>query len=462
MRRPISVAIGVVAIVVVAGAALVLSRQATLVGSPAASASPSTRLVPVVRTTLIATQPVSGQVTSSATWTIGVPGGSTPDEVAAAADSVASSTDQLAAARSALTAATQTRAVVEARGDAAVAHAPAGAARTEAIRARRLDRIGQGQAVAQARAAVADARRALAAAERLLASRRRTETVPGGTLTSMAPVGGRVARGEAFYAIDGRPTALLIGDVPTWRALREEDEGPDVAQLEANLVALGFGGSPGIRTDGRFDAGVADAVRRWQASLGLEPSGVVRLGDVAVLPATVTVTAAHVVLGATPQAGAPLLDVASTDQVVAISLDPGLAPSVHAGDSIRFRTADGTEIPGSVTSVGEPAVSTENGSGGPGGQLQVEVIAAADDPSTLAGLDGLTLTADVITGTAPDALAVPVAALVVLGDGSFGVEVASAGSTQFIRVTPGIYDRTMVQVEGDGIAEGDQVVVPGA
>jgi peptidoglycan hydrolase-like protein with peptidoglycan-binding domain len=404
---------------------------------------------------------VSGQVTSSATWTIGAPGGSNPDGVATAADAAVAARTQLATARSVLSAATRTRALIRAGRDAAVAHAPTGTARTEAIRARRLDRIQQDQTVGLARAAVADAERALDTAERALTSQRRIEAVPGGTLTSMAPVGGRVSRGGTVYALDGRPTVLLLGDIPAWRALREGDEGPDVAQLAANLVALGFGGSPAIPMDGSFDASVTQAVRRWQTALGLDPSGVVRLGDVVVLPAEVNVTVARVAIGGAPQPGTPMLDVASTDEVVVLALDPGLAPSVHVGDPIRFRTEDGTDVPGSVTSVGEPAVSTDGGPNGQSGQLQVAVVATADDPATLTGLDGLTLTADVTTGTAPDALAVPVAALVVLGDGSFGLEITSAGATHFIRVTPGIYDRTMVQVEGDGIAEGDQVVVPG-
>ena len=461
MRRPVALAFGAIGIVAVA-AALGLAQQGTLGATPASGKTVvATRLTPVVRTTLVATQPVSGQVTSSATWTIGAAGGATPDEVAAAADAAAAARDQLATARSALSAATRTRALIKATGDAAVAHAPAGAARNEAIRTRHLDRIQQDQTVGLARAAVADAERALDAAERALTSKRRIEAAPGGTLTSMVPIGGRVARGGTLYALDGRPTVLLLGEIPAWRALREGDEGPDVAQLAVNLVALGFGGSPAIRTDGTFDASVTQAVLRWQTALGLDPSGVVRLGDVAVLPAEVNVTTAHMAVGGRPPTGAPMLDVASTDEVVALALDPGLAPSVHVGDPIRFRTEDGTEIQGSITSVGEPAVSTEDGPNGQAGQLQVAVVASADDPASLVDLDGLTLTADVTTGTAPDAFAVPIAALVVLGDGSFGVEIASAGTTHFIRVTPGIYDRTMVQIEGDGIAAGDQVVVPG-
>jgi hypothetical protein len=49
---------------------------------------------------------------------------------------------------------------------------------------------------------------------------------------------------------------------------------------------------------------------------------------------------------------------------------------------------------------------------------------------------------------------------VVLADGSFGVEVAVAGTTHFVQVIPGIYDQTMVEIKGTGIAPGDQVVVP--
>ena len=131
-----------------------------------------------------------------------------------------------------------------------------------------------------------------------------------------------------------------------------------MAQLAANLVALGFGGSPAIRTDGSFDASVTEAVRRWQAA-PLDPSGVVRIGDVAVLPAEVNVTTAHVAIGGAPQPGAPMLDVASTDEVVSLALDPGLAPSVHVGDPDPVQDRRTGRDPGSVTSIGEPAVSTE-------------------------------------------------------------------------------------------------------
>jgi peptidoglycan hydrolase-like protein with peptidoglycan-binding domain len=465
MRRPpirfVVLAVAVVATVGVGGA--LVAQSPTSASSPGAGpTSSATRLVAVVRTTLVATQPVSGDVTSSETWTVGLPAGATPDEVAAASDAAASAADQLAAARRSLTATTQMRTLIVARDDAAVAASPAGAARTEAVRSRSLDRIEQDGSVAMAQAVMADAKRAVAAANRELVAKRASEAAPGGTVTALLALGTTVARGEPLVTLDGRPTVLLIGTIPVYRALREGDVGPDVSQLQVNLVALGVAGTPSIRTDGTFDHATALAVRRWQSARHVEANGIVRLGDTIVLPAAVRIRAAHVAIGAAAVPGEPLLDVASVDEVVRLQVDPVLAPRIHSGDPIRFGAPDGSDIPGSIVSVAAPAISTQDNGNGPPGQLQVEVVAAAIDPEMLASLDGLQLTADVTTGTAPDALVVPVAALVVLADGNFGVEVATAGTTHFVRVTPGIYDRTLVEIKNDTIAPGDQVVVPAA
>ena len=301
---------------------------------------------------------------------------------------------------------------------------------------------------------------ALSAANRDLAARRASEAAPGGTVTALPALGATVARGEALYSLDGRPTVLLIGDVPSYRALREGDTGPDVAQLQANLVALGVGGTPSTGNDGTFDHATTQAVERWQAARHVEVNGIVRLGDVIVLPAAVRVGTAHVAVGGAAVPGAPILDLASVDEIVRLGVDPGLAPKLHAGDPIRFNVPDGTTVEGAVVSVAGAAIIASDPGDGPPGRATVEVVAAATDPAALADLDGQDVTADVTLGTSPDTLAVPVAALVVLADGSFGVEIASAGTTHFVRVTPGIYDRTMVEISGTTVNAGDQVVVP--
>jgi hypothetical protein len=448
------------AVAIGGGGLLVLGRPAA--ASPTASPASAMRHVAVVRTTLVATQPVNGVVTSSQTWTIGLSTGSSPDEVAAAGDAIAAAGERLSAARAALSDARQARSLVDARDRAAVATAPAGIARAEATRTRTLDRLQQDGAVSMAAGAVADARRELAAAGRDLAARRRNETRGGATVTAIPAPGTRIERGEAMFALDGRATILLLGETPSYRALREGDEGPDVAELQANLVTLAVGGTPGLRTDGTFDRATTLAVERWQTANRFEPTGIVRLGDVIVLPAAARVTAVHVAIGGAIQPGNAMLDVASVDEVIKLEVDPALASRVHVHDPIRFAAPDGADIEGTIASVSAPVMSEEGSGNGPPGRLVLQVVAAPADPSAITALDGAVLQSAVTTGTAEDVLAVPVAALVVLGDGAFGVEVASGGSTHFVRVTPGIYDRTMVEIEADGVTEGDQVVVPGA
>jgi hypothetical protein len=154
--------------------------------------------------------------------------------------------------------------------------------------------------------------------------------------------------------------------------------------------------------------------------------------------------------------------VASAVEVVTLQVNPALALKVHPGDPIRFDVTDGEAVSGTVSSVGAPTTeSQDQGGGGPQGGTIVPVVAAPDDPLALAALDGATVSADITVGTASDVLTVPVAALVVLADGSFGIEVAAAGATHFVHVVPGIYDQTMVEIDADGVSSGDLVVVPG-
>ena len=61
------------------------------------------------------------------------------------------------------------------------------------------------------------------------------------TLTRMPEkVGDRVRPGHVVAEIDGRPVILLRGRLPAYRNLHEGDHGPDVAQLQRNLVSLGY------------------------------------------------------------------------------------------------------------------------------------------------------------------------------------------------------------------------------
>src|SRR5262249_30222620 len=120
-----------------------------------------------------------------------------------------------------------------------------------------------------------------------------------GILTALADPGTTVARGGILYAVDNTPVRLLYGTFPAYRGSAEGmSDGPDVAELETNLAALGF--APGT-VDNHFSATTAAAIRRWQAAWGLPSSqrtGSLEPGRVVFLPGPVRVSQSPASTGA--------------------------------------------------------------------------------------------------------------------------------------------------------------------
>ena len=324
-------------------------------------------------------------------------------------------------------------------------------------------RCNRAQAVDTATRTKATAEAELESASAALASLLPTEAAAGSTVTWVSSSGARLSRGDVLYRIDGAPTVLMLGDTPAYRALREGDRGQDVTQLQENLLAIGAASSTQLSANGSFDAATTAAVERWQSSIGLPPTGVVRLGDVVFLPSPVVVTDAQVAMGGAALPGSVSLDVASDDESVVLDADPATASSVHVGDSVRLVSPSGKISPAHVTAISAPrSPDAASGQSGPPDGPVVTMTVRPDDPSVLVGLDGLRVTVDVVTATASNVLAVPVTALTVLADGSFGVNVVDSTGGRYVRVDPGIYDQTLVEVRGDGLAAGQQVEVPGS
>ena len=66
-----------------------------------------------------------------------------------------------------------------------------------------------------------------------------------GTVTWLPRVGRVVGQGQVLFRVDGAPVVLLYGSTPAWRALAagafaSDVTGADVAQLNHDLVALGY------------------------------------------------------------------------------------------------------------------------------------------------------------------------------------------------------------------------------
>jgi hypothetical protein len=57
-------------------------------------------------------------------------------------------------------------------------------------------------------------------------------------------------------------------------------------------------------------------------------------------------------------------------------------------------------------------------------------------------------------------LSVPVAALVALAEGGYGVQVVTGSTTRYVGVQTGLFADGNVEISGDGIAEGVTVGMP--
>ena len=77
-----------------------------------------------------------------------------------------------------------------------------------------------------------------------------------GIVTGAAEPGTTVERGGILYSVDNQAVRLLYGDLPAYRDfVAGMSDGPDVRQLEQNLVDLGLDPSRLITVDNRFTCG---------------------------------------------------------------------------------------------------------------------------------------------------------------------------------------------------------------
>ncbi|HEX3512235.1 MAG TPA: peptidoglycan-binding domain-containing protein [Solirubrobacteraceae bacterium] len=123
----------------------------------------------------------------------------------------------------------------------------------------------------------------------------------GGTFTWLPSVGAIISRGGALFRIDNEPVVLMYGSVPAYRELKQGvSDGPDVSELNANLIALGDDPYGAIGERDRFGEATAAAVERWQKAEGLPETGSIELGRVIFAPSARRVTAVKVSLGQDP------------------------------------------------------------------------------------------------------------------------------------------------------------------
>jgi hypothetical protein len=295
-----------------------------------------------------------------------------------------------------------------------------------------------------------------------------------GVLTAAAEPGATVSRGGSLYAVDNRSVRLLYGTTPAYRAFTAGmPDGPDVAELEADLVALGFDPFHDITVDSRFTWATVAAIRRWQAAWGWpvwQRTGQLDAGEVVFLPGPVRVAQVQATVGARVAPDAPVLATTSTNRVVTAHVTTDRQALVHLGDQVLVTLPSVAPIPGTVTRIGRVA-SAPTGSGGPGGSggggsggpptgpVTIPVTIAIQPPPGAADLDQAPVQVAVTSARHTGVLLVPVTALLARPGGGYQVRLADR---TFVEVQPGLFDDSSGQVEvaGTGLGEGQQVEVP--
>jgi hypothetical protein len=280
----------------------------------------------------------------------------------------------------------------------------------------------------------------------------------GGTLTWLPSPGQVIGQGQVLYKTgNGSPVVLLYGSVPDWRALDEGMTGQDVAQLNHDLVNLGYAGRADIAALGwdYYSWDTAYAVQRLEQHLGVWfPPGSLSPGQVVFEPGALRVSQVTGSLGG-PASG-PVLAATSDRHVVTIALSTAQQPQVAAGDAVTVTLPDGASTPGRISAVGTVASGTA-------GSATVTVTVTLTRPASAGTLDQAPVTVTITTAASPGpVLAVPVTALVAQASGGYQVEVAGPGNTRrWVPVTTGIFDDAsgLVQVTGN-LAPGQRVVVP--
>jgi peptidoglycan hydrolase-like protein with peptidoglycan-binding domain len=482
-RRGRWAAIAAIVVIVLAVLLIVLEpfhKSSNASAGVADNATP-TRLVTVKRQSLSSQTQVGGTLGYTGSSKILVPSGTAPTAVQQSEQQIAGGEAQVASSQRSLTSDSAALGLaqsqlVAARGKEAVDCAGEGAAETgssaggaagpcagdrQTVSSGAQGVSGAEAKVAMDRTQLASAQSSLEHAQSALATARASVVsyAQGAVYTSLPSVGDVIARNHSLYAIGGAPAILLYGSTLVTRAfLAGMAAGPDVAELNANLQALGYGS--GLAGD-EFTAATAAAVRAFQAAHGLAQTGELPLGSVVFEAGAVRVTSVTptVGMGATPGS---VMAVTSTGRQVVVKLDASQQSSVKKGDRVLITLPDGQTTVGAVSYIASVAVAPA-GQNGEEGTPTIEVDIVPNEPNATGHLEAAPVQVSITTASVQNALVVPVTALLALAGGGYAVEEAqSDGVRRLLPVTLGLFDDEAgdVQVSGPELAAGQNVVVP--
>ena len=304
-----------------------------------------------------------------------------------------------------------------------------------------------------------------------------------GTYTRLPAVGQVISQGRVLFRVNDSPVVLLYGSTPAYRTLSVGTSGPDVAELNADLVALHYATSSQLSpTSASFGWTTVTALEKLQAALGVTQNGALALGQAVFEPTAVRVTAVSAPPGGSARPGQTVLQGTSTARQVQVALDASEQTEVAVGDKATITLPNNHTTPGIVSSVGAvatcPSSSGSNGSssslaapgtdtcssaGSASATPTITVHVTPSHPAATGKWDQAPVQVAITTARVQGALVVPVTALLAQSGGAYAVEVVGAGvSNHLLPVSLGLFDDAdgLVQVTGSGLTAGQEVVVP--
>ena len=283
-----------------------------------------------------------------------------------------------------------------------------------------------------------------------------------GTYTMLPAAGDKIDCGSALYRVNTKPVLLLCGATPAYRSMVEGDSGPDVAELNANLVQLGYASRAQLGPSSRdFTATTASALKKLQAKLGEDQTGTLDLGQAVFLPRSVRIANVSAELGGQAQPGARVAQATSDTLEVEVNLDPSQQRQVKRGNRAEITLPDNTTVTGHVERLGRVAHVANGQDATAGATIPAHI--SLDHPQQAHALDQAPVQVALTTRGVKNALSIPVTAIVGRSGGGLAVEVVRAdGRRELVAVKLGLFDTAggRVQVIQGNLREGDHVVVP--
>jgi hypothetical protein len=153
--------------------------------------------------------------------------------------------------------------------------------------------------------------------------------------------------------------------------------------------------------------------------------------------------------------GAGVLKVTGTGLAATVDLDMEDQRLARTGAAVEITLPDGSVVPGKISTVGT-VVET----GDQPDQQTTKIEVTIPFARTPAGLGDASVSVAFTAGRRPDVLAVPVAALLALSEGGYGVQLVDGSTTRIVAVRTGLFADGQVEITGAGLSAGQKVGMP--